>query len=202
MFISQIFIFSNVILEQCKGEKMNISNSFNTNFGKSIVLDCQIKNRLTKEKEEATLYKYNISDISELRELREYDIPFNVDTSGYSDVYVLQNDDNDEIISCAQTSNHFRSNSSSLCGFSTLIEEMNSNKNYANPMEPLLAGIVREAQNKFHSSITFAIDPKDIRLLSKMKLSSDKLGENFITEKRFNTIIDNAEEHSNINFYV
>lgn len=181
---------------------MNISNSFNTSFGKSVVLDCQIKNRLTKEKEDATLYKYNTSDYSELRELRECDIPFNIDASGYSDIYVLQNDDNDEIISCAQTSNHFKNNSSNLFGFSTLIEEMDSNKNYINPVEPLLAGIIKEAQNKFHSSITFAIDPKDVHSLSKLKLSSDKLGDSFITEKRFDTIIDNANKHSNINFYV
>lgn len=181
---------------------MNISNSFNTNFGKSVVLDCQIKNRLTKEKEDATLYKYDTSDYSELRELKNCDIPFNIDASGYSDVYVLQSDDSDEIISCAQTSNHLKSDSSNLYGFSTLIEEMDSNKKYANPVEPLLAGIIKEAQNKFHSSITFAMDPKDVHSLPKMRLSSDKLGESFITEKRFNTIIDNANEHSNINFYV
>lgn len=181
---------------------MNISNSFNTSFGKSVVLDCQIKNRLTKEKEDATLYKYDTSDFSDLRELRDSDIPFNVDISGYSDIYVLQNDANDEIISCAQTSNHLNRNSLRLNGLSTLIDEMNSNKSYANPVEPLLAGIVKEAQNKLHSSVTFAIDPKEVHSLSKFKLSSDRNGDSFISEKRFNTMIDNAEKHSNVNFYV
>jgi hypothetical protein len=113
----------------------------------------------------------------------------------------LKDDNSDNIISCAQTSDHLRGQNAKQSGYSTLVEEMDSNRNYVNPIEPLIAGIAREAQDKFHSSIFFAMEPSDIYALRKIKLTPADHGEHYISASRFNSIINKATEHSQIDFF-
>ena len=80
------------------------------------------------------------------------------------------------------------------------VEEMDANKNYINPAEPLVAGIAREAQDRFHSSIFFAMEPSEVYALRKLKPTPASHGEHYISATRFNSIINKATEHSQIDF--
>jgi len=179
---------------------MILSNSYNNSFGKRAILTCQIKDFKTKEKKDATLYQYDTKNQRDIDEVLSYDLPFHIDLTGYKNLYLLKNEENDDIISYAQTSNHMRRNNADMSGYATLVEEMDANKDYVNPVEPLIAGIAKEARDRFHSSIFFAMEPSEVYALRKLKPTQASHGEHYIPATRFNSIIDKATEHSQIDF--
>ena len=119
------------------------------------------------------------------------------------------NDKTKEVISCAQTSHHYRpiqiSNGFESITFenpgsNTLIEEMNVNQNYVNAAEPLLAYIVKSAGERFDSTVYTSFNQDFVPALKRAKFSQTKLGEFYIPEKRYATLINQAEEHSQIEY--
>ena len=200
---------------------MNISKLNNScSFGKSALLTCEIKQEPNKSKVQATLYKmdpHNSSDIDDIM-YSKYTGPIRSDFIDscykhrtFQDFYVLQNDKTKEVISCAQTSHHYRPEQVSRGfntitfenpGLSTLIEEINVNPNYVNGAEPLLAYIVKVAGERFDSTVYTAFDQDTVPSLKRAKFSQTKLGEFFIPEKRYSVLIDQAEKHSQIKYLV
>ena len=85
---------------------------------------------------------------------------------------------------------------------STLIEEMNVNPNYVNGAEPLLAYIVKAAGERFDSTVYAAFNQDKIPSLKRAKFTQTKLGEFFIPEKRYSTLIEQAEKRSNIEYFI
>ncbi|MBQ8635119.1 hypothetical protein IJX73_01165 [bacterium] len=181
---------------------MQINNLSNISFGKYPILNCQVKDSKTKQKKDATLYKYDPHNVKDMKEIRQRQIPFGIDEMGYTKIYILEDDETKDIVSCAQTSRHYRSNNLHQAGFSTLIEDMESSKAYINPSEPLIAGLAKEAQDRSDSSIFLARPIQDVHSISNVRMAANKLGEHYLTERRFNSVIDKACEHSQIEFLI
>ncbi len=198
---------------------MNISKLNNCNsFGKKALLTCEIKQELNKNKVQATLYKmdpHNLSDIDDVMYSKQTrcilpDFITSIEKLyPNKDFYLLQNDKTKEVISCAQTSHHYRpiqiSNGFESITFenpgsNTLIEEMNVNQNYVNAAEPLLAYIVKSAGERFDSTVYTSFNQDFVPALKRAKFSQTKLGEFYIPEKRYATLINQAEEHSQIEY--
>ena len=198
---------------------MNISklNNYHS-FGKKALLTCEIKQEPKKNKIQATLYKmdpHNISDIDDVMYSKQTrcilpDFITSIEKLyPNKDFYLLQNDKTKEVISCAQTSHHYRpiqiSNGFESITFenpgsNTLIEEMNVNQNYVNAAEPLLAYIVKSAGERFDSTVYTSFNQDFVPALKRAKFSQTKLGEFYIPEKRYATLINQAEEHSQIEY--
>lgn len=200
---------------------MNISRLNNCySFGKKALLTCEIKQEPNKNKVQATLYKmdpHNLSDIEDVRYSKQTRcIHFDFQRASEQripnkDFYILRNDKTKEVISCAQTSHHYRPDQISRGlntitfenpGLSTLIEEMNVNPNYVNGAEPLLAYIVKAAGERFDSTVYAAFNQDKIPSLKRAKFTQTKLGEFFIPEKRYSTLIEQAEKRSNIEYFI
>ena len=200
---------------------MNISKLNNCySFGKKALLTCEIKQEPNKNKVQATLYKmdpHNLSDIDDVRYSKQT-MCIQSDFSKAAeqripskDFYILRNDRTKEVISCAQTSHHYRADQISRGfntitfenpGLSTLIEEMNVNPNYVNGAEPLLAYIVKAAGERFDSTVYTAFDQDVVPSLKRAKFTQTKLGEFFIPEKRYSILMDQAERRSQIEYLV
>lgn len=177
-------------------------------FGKTKVMQCNVKNSQTKKNSPATLYKldcFNFSDIKDVissKNASEILTSFLLDNQNgksSSDYYVLCNDKNGEIVSCAQTEHRFNVSPENF-GTYTLIEALGENKNYVNPVEPLIGYIVKKADDRYDNSVYAAYGFDEKPDLKRIKFSESKLGEAFIPSKRFNSIINKAQEHSSINF--
>ena len=183
----------------------------NQNFGKTALLSCQIKQEENKEKVNATLYKmdpHNPKDINDVKYSKQTRCIYRDFVAALEqrqqnrEFYLLQNDKTGEVISCAQTSHHYRPANAQNEGFSTLIEEMNENKKYINASEPLLAYIAKHAAERYDSTVYTAFTTDEIPSLKRAKFTQTKLGEFFIPEKRYYVLIDQAEKHSQIEFLV
>ena len=200
---------------------MNISRLNNCySFGKKALLTCEIKQEPNKNKVQATLYKmdpHNLSDIEDVRYSKQTRcIHFDFQRASEQrvpnkDFYILRNDKTKEVISCAQTSHHYRPDQITRGfntitfenpGLSTLIEEMNVNPNYVNGAEPLLAYIVKVAGERFDSTVYSAFDQEVVPSLKRAKFTQTKLGEFFIPEKRYSILMDQAEKHSQIEYLI
>lgn len=116
------------------------------------------------------------------------------------DFYILQNDKTGEVISCAETTHRYRTEPGANYGLYTLIEEMDENSKYINAAEPTLAYIVKRAQDRFDLSVYTAFGEDKIPSLKREKFTENNLGEFYIPHKRFNSMIDKAEEHSQIEY--
>lgn len=190
---------------------MRIQNIQNQNFGKQAVMTCKVVDSNTKRKTPATLWKYTSINYKDQREIRENDaIPDGVKETfmRYYDFgapnayfYVLKNGDNGETISYAQTSNHYRESDSEINGLYTKIDEYNTNPNYLNAMEPIIAQIVNEAEDRGSSSVAVSVGEDDVPMLKNIKFNKTKYGEYYIPEKRFESIIDKAQQRSQIKFW-
>ena len=70
------------------------------------------------------------------------------------DYYVLSNDRTKEVISCAQTSRHFRPENSEFSGLTTFIEEISENPKYEKGSLPLLAHIALNTYDTSDETVT------------------------------------------------
>ncbi len=183
---------------------MKISNIHSINFSKKAILTCQVKDWERKEKRNATLYELNpatnLEDREEIRlnERTSYLYPWVLKDLN-STFYMLKDDKTDEVISYAQTSHHLKHKSTRHKGLSTSIDELEGNEHYINALEPMIAGIVKKAQERFDLSVYFNMRSEDVYSLGNLKLPNEN-GDIFIREKRFETIINNAIQRSNIKF--
>lgn len=191
---------------------MNISKLNNCySFGKKALLTCEIKQEPNKNKVQATLYKmdpHNLSDIDDVRYSKNtrcihHDFFKAVEERHPNrEFYLLQNDKTKEVICCAQTSHHYRPSSAQNPGLCTLIDEIGVNYNYVNGTEPMLAYIVKRAGERFDSTVYTAFTQEELPSLKRAKFSKTNLGEFYIPEKRYNTLIDQAEGRSQIEYLV
>ena len=115
---------------------------------------------------------------------------------------ILEDDKTHESISCAQVSRHLRGKYLHQSGYATLIEDMDASKKYINPSEPLIAGLVKEAQDRMDSSIFLATPAHRVHSISNLRMTANKLGEHYILANRFNQVIDKATERSKIEFSI
>ena len=191
---------------------MKISRAGNSaSFGKTAVLSCMLKQQPGKDKVSATLYKmdpHKLSDIDDVRYSKNTRCIRNdffkavEERHPNREFYLLQNDKTKEVICCAQTSHHFRSLDAQNPGLSTLIDEIGVNYNYVNGAEPMLAYIVKRAGERFDSTVYTAFTQDELPSLKRAKFSKTNLGEFYIPEKRYNTLIDQAERRSQIEYLV
>lgn len=177
-------------------------------FGKTKVMQCNIKNSKTNLKNSATLYKLDCLNKDDLKDLMYSKNSSEILTSflldrksgkSTSDYYILCNDKTGEIVSCAQTEHRFKTTPENF-GTYTLIRALGENKNYINPVEPLIAYIVKTACDRFDNSVYSVYGFDEMPVLKRIKFSESKLGEPFLPSKRFNSVINKAQEHSSINF--
>lgn len=180
-------------------------------FGKTALLYCQIKQESNKEKVSATLYKMdpnNKKDIDDVKYSKQTRCIYSdfLNEAGqrypHREFYLLQNDKTGEVISCAQTSHHYRPANAKNEGFSTLIEEMNENRKYINGAEPMLAYIAKHAEERYDSTVYTAFRLEEVPSLKRAKFTETKLGEFYLPQKRYNVLIDQAEKRSQIEFLV
>lgn len=186
---------------------MNIQS---VSFGKTPVMTCNVKSKNSNEKQPATLYKMDASNKNDLKEImyskntRCLVDGFLNDMVAYYptyDYYLLQNDKTNEVISCAQTSRHFRTGKSMYQGCSTLINEMSENKKYINGAEPLFAYLVKNADERYDGCVSTAFDQEEIQTsLKNLKFNQLKTGDWVIPQKRYQTLIEQAKKREDVNF--
>ncbi len=187
-----------------------ISN-YTQSFGKQALMTCDIKELNTNDKKSATLYKLNPENPSDIKDVfyskhtgciaRDFEKAYYA-SYPQKEFYMLQNNSTGEVVSCAQTSHHYRPSALSQSGQYTLIEEAKENNKYKNAIEPLLAYITKSASDKFDESVFTAFDENTIKGLSDSSFSKADTGEYFISRKNFVPFIKNTEKACNIEYIV
>ncbi len=191
---------------------MNIQkiNSFQS-FGKTAMLKCSIKNSETENKQSATMYKMDPLNYEDAKDVlySRHTTPIKKDfliaqttREPHNEFFLLKDNETGEVISCAQTSHHYRTDPAKHPGLSTLIEEFSENPKYINAAEPLLAGITKRAQNRFDETVYTAFNLETLPSLKQAKFSKTKLGEFYIPQRRFDTLINQAEKRSQIEYLI
>lgn len=186
---------------------MNIQS---ISFGKTPVMTCTVKNKEEKGKQSATLYKMDTQNYNDYKEImysknaRCLHRGFEEDRDSFYPIheyYLLKNDKTDEVISCAQTSRHYRTGEAKYSGFSTLINEMGENKKYANGAEPIVSYLVKNAGERQDESVSTAFDQDEIQTsLKRSKFTQLKTGEWVLPQKRYQALIEQAEKREDVNF--
>ncbi len=195
--------------------KINQINAAQT-FGKTPLLTCKIKDSETKKYNNATLYKMdpkNLSDIDEIIYSKNTNCIkndfYNASSKRHQikDFYVIKNDKTGEIMSCAQTEHRYRKNmyrkkESQTPGLYTLVEAMSENGKYINSSKPLLAYIVKKAQEQHDLNVYLPFHKDEISSQNIESISKDKFGSYFINNKDYYEVITEAEEDSEIEYLV
>lgn len=191
---------------------MNIKQiNFSQTFGKTPVMRCEMKKTGTKDKAQSTLYKLNPQLNSDLEEVMYSkrarcmytDMRKDSQTKNpYREYYILKDDKTDEVISCAETSHHYRAENVPHPGLSTLIDEMESNGKYVSSQEPLLAYLAYSAMNRFDDSVCVGFYNEDYSRFKRARFSETKNGDWILPDKRYINLIDNAAKRYNIEFLV
>ncbi len=190
-----------------KSKKMEI-NKISPSFGKKSVMKCVVKDKRTEKNNSATLYKLDSNDSSDVR-----DVFFSKNTAAIgkdilrdnksgksnSDYFVLCNDDNGEVISCAQTQHRYRITPQHE-GQYTLIKSLGENRNYSNPVVPLIGYIVKTASDRYDKNVFAAYTLDERPVLEKINFTEDKHGETFIPSEKFDSVLNGTKEHFSINF--
>ncbi len=183
----------------------SINNSIN--FGKKAVLNCTIKNK-RNEKQDATLYELDNKNYDD-RELvkNEYMLArFKGDFLRYSKnadgmkFYVLENNLNNEVVSCAQTSRHVKLYDKDNCGFFTSLDEISGDNFYINPTLPIIGQIIKDSTEHYCASIVSANSEDEGEDLKKYKFSKNKYGDFVLPDKRFSTVEDMAAKRNQIEY--
>ncbi len=180
-------------------------------FCKTPVMKCKIKKTQSNEESESTLYKMDCLNKSDLDEVKYSKIaryiyyPMLNDSENdfhYREYYILKDDNTNEVISCAQTSRHYRADNVEYPGYTTLIEEMKNNLKYVNPEEPVFAYLANHAINQYDSSLSIGFYPHNTKSLKHNNFSETKNGDWIIPEQRFLNLIDNASKRNQIEFII
>ena len=189
---------------------MKIANTYSPNFGKEAILSCNIIKRATQQRQEATLYKYDAKDYRDTVEIDSMEqIPLYVRRDfinenfygGGSLIYVLQDNKTKDVISYAQTTRHIGFDKNKTQIAKTHIDEIEANYSYINASEPLVAGITSESSKTSDERVLFAIRKEDVPSLKSIKLSETDFGELYIPRKRYNSIMQKAQERSQIEYF-
>lgn len=176
-------------------------------FGKTPLMTCSIKQKSDNQRVQATLYKIDSTQATDIDDVRYsklarcmYSDLLNAFKKCRSDkdFLLLQNDKTKEVISCAQTSHRYRPFGDKPERY-TLVETLNGNDKYINGIEPLMAYIASAADSRFDDSVRTAFHSDDISVnMQRIKFSQEKNGEWVLPKKRYYTLIDKAQEHSQL----
>ena len=172
-------------------------------FGKQALMTCKIKEKNSQEPKNSTLYKLNPMDEADRKDVffskqtyciakdfeRQWKKPY-----FEKEFYVLQNDKTGEVISCAETMKRCRPPRFTHHGIYTMIEEANENYKYENGAEPLFAYIAKNAKKNFDLNIFTTFNKETIPNLKSYKFSETRKGEYCIPQRRFSTLIKQAEK--------
>ncbi len=189
---------------------MNITPINNScNFGKSAIFNCTVKKRGTNEKHNATLYRFDKSNSSDRKEIENSNLPVwlrenfvNPKLARQADFYCLQTNDTKEIVSAAQTNRHLSRDEGKYEGINTVIEEYGENQQFADPLTPLLAHIVKDAQEKGDKYVMTAFRADEAPSFKNASFSETKFGNWIIPERRYDNLIDRAEKRTGIEYLV
>ena len=181
---------------------MNISRTNNLqSFGKTALMQCKVRTLQDKERISATLYKMNPKDSNDVKEVKYSKTAYVLMPDMAKDAkkeypsreyYLLTNDKTGEVISCSQTSNHFREGEEKVSGSYLMIEEFNANDKYINPIMPMIAFLADKAYKHFDSNIVMGTSDIDDKTLKREKFSRAKNGDWYIPQKRFIDVTDKA----------
>lgn len=181
----------------------------NISFGKTPILTCQFKQKDTNKKVDATLYKmdpHNPSDIKDVeysKKARCMIFDMKKDQGRFypaREYYIIQENKTGEVISCAQTSHHYRLNNAYCPGTSTTIEELADNEKYVNSTEPMLAFLAQNAFERYDKSVVVGTYTDDESQFKRARFSKSKNGDWILPEKRFTNLVDTAVKRNNIEF--
>ena len=190
---------------------MKIANNYSLNFGKQAILTCNMIKKATQQRQEATLYKYDAREYEDAVEIDSMEqIPLYVRRDfinencygGGSSIYVLQDNDTEDVISYAQTTRHIGLDRNKNQIHKTHIDEIEASYSYVNAAEPLVAGITCDSSKTIDERVVFALRKEDVPSLKSIKLSETELGELYIPKKRYNSIMHKAQERSQIEYLV
>ncbi len=184
-------------------------------FGKSPIFTCSVKqqsndtNSKNKNKVHATLYKLEKNSPSDANTLfysrtgrKLYrDFVRISNRINYADYYILQNDDTDEIISAAKTSRYYRYDDNNE-GTATLINELYYNSAYENGEEPMLAGIVKSANDVYDTSVVSALDTDELPILEQTKFKRQENGVWSLPQTDFKAVTKKAEKNFHIDYFI
>lgn len=185
--------------------------NFRPNFGKQALMECNIKEKTNQNKHEAVLYKLNPEDSEDRKDVfysRQTGCiaeDFNRELSNFypqKEFYIIQNNDNGEVVSFVEISHHYRPNNLSHTGQYTLIEAAKENEKYVNGIEPLFAFIAKHAATRYDEAIFTAFDEETLPSLKSNKFSKTQTGDFYIPEKKFVPLIEQAEKRYQIEYLV
>lgn len=187
---------------------MRVQNiTSNITFGKTPVMICEMKKTAGNNKINATLYKMDLRDSEDIKEI-EYSktarilYPMLLEDRFYShparEYYLLKDDETDEVISCAATSTHLRMNDGKKSGFSLVIDEFAKSSKYLNSSEPMFAFLADKAIKHYNQNIIIGTSECDDETLKKFRFTKTKNGEWYMPERRFSNLINSAEKRYNM----
>ena len=180
-------------------------------FGKIPVMTCEIKQKDINQKKKSTLWKMdpkNFQDETEIRyskHAKSIYSDFSDDRTRiqpYHEYFLLFYNKTNEVIAAAMTSHHYRTGNIKFPGYTTLVEELESNKKYLNPSEAVMAYIVSKAFNRFDDSVSTAFYTDEPSSLKNIMFSQTDNGDWIMPKKRYTDFIDRAQKRYSIDFVI
>ncbi len=141
----------------------------NLSFGKTKMTNCWIHDKSDDDIVKASIYKMNPSDKIDLRDVYYSSCAFPLYNDmikqakmpvKYRDFYIIKNDSNDEILSCAQVVHKFDDSKPQKLTYSC-VEELNHNPKYIDALYPLLRYIEFQAKHRKENQVVVAVNLND-----------------------------------------
>ncbi len=181
-------------------------------FGKRLVANCQIVDRNSKEKQNASIYELNTRDVRD-REFIENNGWFPSTVIGffrdfdkyrnYRTYNALVNNETGEIVGMSATTNHYKGDSVNIPGTSVCIDSISlKNGDGDNVEEILVAKSVNDAFGRHYQSVTASTSALDKPKLKKASFSETKNGDWVMPEHRMEASIKRAQKKCAIEFLV
>lgn len=177
-----------------------------TSFKSRAIAMCKVKKEGSNDKRNAIIYEMdprNLEDVDKIRdsfETRAIKNSFLLDAL-YSNsdrkYYILEECKGKDIIACAMTSRHFSSKEGKIAGSYTLIDEIDVNSSYNDPITPTLACIVEDARSRKDRNVVTGVEDNFNPKLNKFRFHK---GSWILGQRSFSDILDRAENRNNITF--
>lgn len=179
------------------------------NFGKTPIFHCTVKKAGSNEKEAATLYLTDKNNSQDVMDIKKSNLPVRLrlnftDTrrANSANFYCLQTDEGNEIVSAAQTTRHLNRHEGKYEGINTIIDEFGANDDFVDPLTPLLAHIVKTAQDKGDKFVLTAFRAEEAPSFKNASFSETKYENWAIPERRYTGLIDKAEKRAQIEYLI
>lgn len=183
----------------------------NISFGKTPVLKCNIKSDDGISRTGATLYKLDVNDNCDVKDV-EYSkntyaiknrfLSDRIKGKSYYDYYLLQKDDNKEVLGCMQTSTHYTKLSPKISGKAIVIDEMSDNGKYTGTNEVMLSYLAYEAKDRLCDCIISSLPQNLVPYLSNAKFTKNANGDSCLKDSKFADVIQQGGRKHQINFEV